>query len=234
MPTPELLVQYGFNVHVKVPRVFRYMEPKFIDEFFKSGKLRLGSLARFRGYKDEVRGDPNEGKGSVRTRGPNNNVHTVVTVVGENGYVFCTSIENSARIGKQFGLKSAFVIDDPMLFTASVARSIPGVAEAFVGPCNYQDTRTVETYNASLTGKEMLNEEGRLEIGGRTLGAVWEKTVGSGIDLLFLKKRKYQTQAEYRFIWTVNTQFTAVTEFLDITCKEAVQYCSRVESLGRG
>jgi hypothetical protein len=232
MNVPEIPLQFGFPVHVKMPRVFRYMDPQYVDLFFSTGALRLSSLTRFRGYPDEVRGDPSEGKGFFSTKGPNNVTYNVATVMGEGGYVFCTSLEDSTDIATQFGVTSAFAINDPMQFTAAVLRSIPGGAAAHLGFCNYQAQRVVENVNDNITGKEMLNAEGVMELSAQSLGAMFQATAGSGIELMFLKHKKYQSQAEFRFIWAVNTQFTQMQEFLDISCKEAVQYCHRVDSLG--
>ena len=52
--------------------------------------------------------------------------------------------------------------------------------------------------------------------------------VGNGADLMFLKEKKYQYQAEYRFIWSINNQFHPIREFIDIECKEAIQFCERI------
>lgn len=54
--------------------------------------------------------------------------------------------------------------------------------------------------------------------------------IGNGIDLMFLKEQKYQYQAEFRFVWSIATQYFEMHEYLDLTCKEAVQYCERKTS----
>lgn len=229
MPTPEIPLTMNIPVRIKMPRVFRYMDAQYIDQFFDTGALRLGSFARFRGYPDEVRGDPSEGQGIVVTKGGNNGIYNMVTSLGHDAYVFCTSLESSPRIREQFGNQSSFVINDPLAFAMTVARSVPGITGAILGFCNYQEQRVIEKVNASLTGNEMFSADGAFQLSAATLGAVYSKTVGTGLDLLFLKHMNYQSQAEFRFIWTVASQFNTVTEFLDISCREAVQFCARVE-----
>jgi hypothetical protein len=46
---------------------------------------------------------------------------------------------------------------------------------------------------------------------------------------MFLKEKRYQNQCEYRFVWAINTQFYTMSDFIDIECKEAVQFCERIE-----
>ena len=88
----------------------------------------------------------------------------MATVLGDDGYVSCTSLEDSSRIGSQFGFNSAFSINDPMAFTQSVMRLVPGCTGAFLGFCNYQTKRVIENANANITGKEMLNADCVLEL----------------------------------------------------------------------
>lgn len=45
----------------------------------------------------------------------------------------------------------------------------------------------------------------------------------------FIEENKYQDQVEYRFIWTINSQFYPMKEYIDIECKEAIQFCERIE-----
>ena len=52
--------------------------------------------------------------------------------------------------------------------------------------------------------------------------------IGNGIDLLFLKENKYQTQAEFRFVWSINTKFHTMKEHLDVECGEAIEFCERI------
>jgi len=53
--------------------------------------------------------------------------------------------------------------------------------------------------------------------------------IGSGAELMFLKEKKYQDQVEYRFIWAINNQFYPMKEYIYIECKEAIQFCERIE-----
>ena len=57
----------------------------------------------------------------------------------------------------------------------------------------------------------------------------WRDGLGDGTDLMFLKEKKYQNQAEYRFIWQINSQFYKLQDFIEVECKEAVQFCERIK-----
>ena len=66
-------------------------------------------------------------------------------------------------------------------------------------------------------------------IGGPKMSRRTNEIIGNGVDLMFLKENKYQGQAEFRFIWSINGKFNSMSEHLDIKCKEAIQYCERVD-----
>lgn len=94
-------------LHIKVPRVFRYMHEEYIDKFFTDGLLRIGSFQRFRNYPDEIRGDKQEGSGSIIGTGEQSNFQFILmTNVGENGYLLSASLEESTEIETAFGVDS--------------------------------------------------------------------------------------------------------------------------------
>jgi hypothetical protein len=76
-----------------------------------------------------------------------------------------------------------------------------------------------------IDGSASVAAEGKeLDMGKmfNALGAI------AGDDLFFLKKESYQHQAEYRLLW--NSQ-AAVSDFIEITCPEAIQFCTHFEDL---
>ncbi len=56
-----------------------------------------------------------------------------------------------------------------------------------------------------------------------------QEMIQKGIDLLFLKEDKYQAQAEYRFLWSLDDRFYKLEPYIDIECKSAIQFCEKIE-----
>ena len=80
-----------------------------------------------------------------------------------------------------------------------------------------------------MSVSDFTNEAGELIIGGPKMFQRLGEMVGDGTDLMLLKEKKYQKQAEYRFIWRINTQFFKLQKFIDIECKEVIQFCERIK-----
>ncbi len=55
--------------HVRTPVVLRIMPSEYIDDFFKTGRIRLSSFRLFEKHPDEQRGDGQEGKHMIVGKG---------------------------------------------------------------------------------------------------------------------------------------------------------------------
>lgn len=150
------------------------------------------------------------------------------TDVGNDAYMFCTSVIESEELMKELGYDGYFRILDPLSFSLAVANSIPGFSQAIQGLCDYQEHRLINKEIPGMSVDDFTNEEGELIIGGPKMIQRLGETVGDGSDLMFLKEKKYQWQAEYRFVWRISTQFFELQESIDIECKEAIQFCRRI------
>ncbi|WNB17858.1 hypothetical protein [Marivirga arenosa] len=223
-------LQIGKPLNIKFPIVYRYMDKQFIDLFFDEGKLRISSFDKFRKYPDEIRGDKSEGGGSITGKSDKEGfTFHLMTRVGKNGYMLSTSLLHSQSIMDEFETDGVFRIKDPINFAAAISNSILGNDQVFVGFCNYQDGRIIEKEIKGLSAKDFTNEEGNFIIGGPGMAKRTNEMIGNGIDLMYLKDNKYQVQSEFRFVWTIRNQFFEMNEFLDIECKEAIQYCERIK-----
>jgi hypothetical protein len=213
--------------NIILPTVYRYMGKKYIDLFFDKGILRLNSLAKFREYPDEIRGDKSEGKGAIERKSQEGFQVVGVTEAGNDAYIFCTSIIESEELVREFKTDGYFKIKDPLGFSLAVANSIPGFSQAMQGLCNYKDFRLVNKPTDGMSISDFTNEAGELIIGGSKMIQRLGEMAGDGTDLLLLKEKKYQKQAEYRFVWKINSQFFELQAFIDLECKEAIQFCER-------
>ncbi|RYY86541.1 MAG: hypothetical protein EOO15_14225 [Chitinophagaceae bacterium] len=224
--TIMISVPFQKPVHIALPVVYRYMESQYIDKFFNEGILRVSSFKRFVNYPDEIRGDRSEGSGAFKANSGGFQV-LAMTNVGHDAYILCTSLVESNELKSTFDVAECLKIINPLGFSNAIMNAIPGTTQSFLGFCNYQEHRVVQKTIEGLSVNDFTNDEGELIIGGETFWQRNQELVGNGTDLLFLKERKYQNQVEFRFVWTVNTAFFDVPNYLDIVCKEAIQFCER-------
>lgn len=214
--------------NVLLPSLYRYLDQEFVDLFFDQGKIRLSSFSRFQNYPDEIRGDKSEGRGAIRSVAKEGMQVVGVTEVGTDAYILSTSILGSEELMEVFGTNDCVRIKDPLGFSLAIANSIPGYSQSFQGLCNYQDFRLIDKPIADMSMNDFANESGQLIIGGPRMLQRLGEMVGDGTDLMFLKEKKYQNQAEYRFVWQINSQFYELRDYIDVECREAVQFCERV------
>jgi hypothetical protein len=120
------------------PVVYRYMSQRYIDEFFATGKLMLGSFATFKQHADEQRGDTQEGLNVVSAIGED------VTVVmgaqhGTHSIVLSTSVRGDDELMRQFGCDGYFRIVDTHLFGRAISECLEGFTDGLEGFCTYKD-----------------------------------------------------------------------------------------------
>jgi hypothetical protein len=225
-----ITIQTIKQVHVKLPAVYRYMQASYISDFFDHGRLRISSFQRFRDYPDEIRGDKREAQGSATGKGGDEFTFHVMTDAGANGYMLSASLEDSAAIKKEFDVDSYFEIFDPLGFSVAVANALPGQQEAFLGFCNYQDKRVIEKTLEEMSLSDFTGEDGNIVLMHPKMNERIHQLVGNGIDFLFLKDKKYQSQSEFRFVWRIDGAHFDVKDHVDIICKEAIQFCRMHDS----
>ena len=206
------------------------MDKEFIDLFFEKGILRISSFKKFKEYPDEVRGDKNEGSGSVTgTSDTSGFQFHVMSGTGSDAYMLCGSIIDSASIRNTFNTETCFRIVKPLDFSVAVSNAILGFKQSFQGFCNYREHRIIKKLIPGMDISDFTGPEGTIIFGGEKGNQRTNEILGNGIDLMFLKEKKYQEQCEYRFVWTINKQFYQMADYIDIECKEAVQFCERLE-----
>jgi hypothetical protein len=223
-------LQTGKPLDIYLPNIYRYMDKEFVDLFFEKGILRLNSFKKFREYPDEIRGDKNEGNGSVTGFSDKSGFqYHVMSNIGSDAYMLCGSIIDSDDIKKIFDTDTCFRILKPIDFSVAVSNSILGFKQSFQGFCNYREERMIKKLIPGMDVNDFIGPEGTLILGGQKGNERTDQILGNGIDLMFLKEKRYQNQCEYRFVWTINTQFYTMSDFIDIECKEALQFCEKVE-----
>ena len=222
-----ITLQTGKPINIKLPNIYRYMDNEFIDLFFNEGIFRISSFQTYKEYPDEIRGDKGEGSGSYMNMPKEGPKSVVITIVGDDSYMLSTSLHKSKALQKDFNTNGVIEIVDPLNFAVALSNSILGNTETCIGFCNYQENKIVRKQLENIGNP--IGSKNHISIGGPEMIDHTQKLIGNGIDLMFLKDLKYQTQSEFRFVWKMNTEFHPMEKFIDINCKEAIQFCKRVQ-----
>ncbi|RZK22189.1 MAG: hypothetical protein EOO43_09915 [Flavobacterium sp.] len=208
--------------------VYRYMEEKWVDEFFKTGSLKISSFKKFRTYKDEnKRRDDKEGIGTHHIiAGTEGNFHFVQR--GGNdfpAYMLSTSLIYSDELKDEFETEACFKINDPANFAVAVSNAIKdSITRIFLGLCNYDDrgyleiTTKMEITRDFIDNFDLLNPN----MGGYSSDEMM-------VDLLFIKRTvPYKKQAEFRFAWIIDLPSDKAPDDYIVFCPEAIKYCEKM------
>lgn len=220
------------------PRVYRFLNREFVDEFFRTGHLRLSSFCRFSQHADEQRLDSQEGKAILIHVTNENGGQTVYArlEVGANAYILCGSLVPSRTIMSSFGADSAIVIFDTRGFGEAVSNKIPNVNVGFDGPCSYQGTRVIQRCDLGYHDVGPMSpviDSTDLPVGAHQPDE-HEKVFPllhliAGRDAYFLKEKRFLEQNEWRFVWLVEG---VAADYIDIFVPEATKFCARWDELG--
>lgn len=223
-----ITVQASKPLHIRLPRVYRYLNDEYISRFFESGVIRISSFEVFRKYNDEVRGDSHEGHGGVTGVSVDGatQFHNVPLGVDEGAYMLSASLVSSEDLQGKFYANSYFTIEDPLGLFFAISNAIPGIVSGCIGSCNYLPTVVISKKIHELSRNDFQDDQGRFSIGPKMMGRA-NQIIGNDHELLFLKEDKYQYQSEFRFVWKINAQFFKLQSHFDVECKEAIQFCKK-------
>lgn len=208
--------------NVCTPVVYRYMEQKFIDEFFSSGRLLLSSFQQFAKHTDEQRKDSHEGANILTGLGANHTI-SAVTQHGHRSLIFCTSTRADEELMRDFGADGYFRIKDSTQFGAAVASCLVGFQSGLEGFCIYKDSRIIERDIGKFSLDDLKDNPHDQNL---SMDRVFAATAQiGGPDVYLVKLRKFSAQNEYRFVWDVPYD---VAETVFVECPEAVKFCEKV------
>lgn len=218
-------VQFARPWQIVRPRVFRFLDQKYVDQFFADGSLRLSSFNQFGKHSDEQRRDGAEGYGVRSGIGANLTV-AMVSGRGSDCYVLCGSMLCTQKLKETFpGADGCFAIDDTVGFAQAVAHALPRFKSGLEGPAIYQDDPAIRRDMGIQTAEEFFdnhkNPDGTLSL--NMLADVQSKV--GGTEEFFVKHSRYADQAEYRFLWAVEGD---AEDFIHIQVPEALKFCRKL------
>lgn len=133
----ELKLGFSRPWSVRLPTVTRFLDERYVEEFFSLGRLRLSTFSAFRNHKDEERCDPNEGRINAEINTPNAN-HHVLAINGQEAYILCVGLVENPSMEASFSTQFGIRILNPLAFVDAVSGRIPGFVGGYQGNCIYR------------------------------------------------------------------------------------------------
>lgn len=218
------------------PIIYRYMERKYVDDFFEKGELRLSSFRRFKKHTDEQRKDLQEGNVVSCIKGEDFTVYGR-TEHATNALIMSASLLYEDRLFEAFDVDDCFAINNAPQFGLEICKKIPHCVAGLEGSCVYVEKRVIESDSSHLNAQDFTIDHGNntepvtkpteltQEEMNRKFGEQFKSVLGD--DVIFLKEKNYSSQLEYRLVWFLELDMEA-PESLDIVCPEAIQFCTRI------
>jgi len=223
--TSERLIEIPHTpfANAYVPMLFRYLELEWVDEFFKTGKLRLSSFKKFHKHDDEQRGDTSEGSNSIFGNSPDHHLFAV-THSGNDAFVLSTSLTFNEQLYIDFKVDSCFVIEKPLEFMDCIIRAIPEFKGINYGPCLYQPEKIIQRKIPSFNMDSIKCDENSNNVDMDKMFNLINQVGGN--DVLFSKTIKYSNQHEYRILW--HSFSDTMPDYIDVFVPEARVFCKQI------
>ena len=123
---------------------------------------------------------------------------------------------------KAFGTDGYFKILDSTMFGMSIASCLPYLQDGLEGPCQYLDghfiRRDIENLPDEVFPESTPDSADQFDHRFASQAAL----AAVGPDVYFSKRKCFEDQQEYRFIWNVAHE---VDGTIEIDCPAAKQYC---------
>ncbi|WP_350561708.1 hypothetical protein [Psychrobacter sp. CAL346-MNA-CIBAN-0220] len=203
-PIPEKRFKLGT---VPQESIIKLGKKEYIDSFFESGMLQLGSYSYYNKFNHSEIGDSKEGIVTLLAKTPSGVIGGTYGS-GYNQHIFCASLGNPDRkTMERFGYDSGFVVNDPIGFSNAIAESIGAVSHTF-SRCLYRPHKAVLGFPRKTINPHIISHQSA-------------EIVNAAKH--FIKPERYSHQKEFRFLWEMPSDLSG-SEVID--CSSAIQYCS--------
>jgi len=201
-------------------RIFRYMHQQYVDQFFKTGILKLSTYESNRSIEDAVRQDEREGTGEYTIISRDRSLQFKLEARAFDYLMLCLS--TSADFDKmmaRFNVDSCFEITNPTGFGFEVARALQGFRLGCEGRVSYMDGFRQLLL---LEQHPQLPDLDRTEQTSERLFPYLDFIGRNSSDMLFTKRQIYKSEEEYRYAWRC-----APDHSIFIHCPKALRYCRK-------
>ncbi len=208
-----------------IPKLFRYMNKKWVDNFFETGELRIPTLKKCKTHEDEIRQDEDDGtffasalsnddgiladnsglifRYNDEQGNPIRGVRMFTKLHTKNCFLFCTSEEGSSRLMSHFNTDSLFTITQLSEFMEILAQAIEEQIKLenniHIGRCFYLE-------------KGPMPSDLRMAMRNRD----------------FVKNFKFAHEREWRIIYYPANQEDIKEDYITVKCPKAIQFCQKI------
>ncbi len=203
---------------LKIPPVIRYLERKYVEEFFRTGQLMLTTYGQCQTHECNVRRDTHEGKASFSLKLDSLGMSGGgIQTVGWQSYMLCTSLCESKKLLERFNVDSYFRITNVLGFLDAISKRVPGCGSGKIGSCIYRDG---DAFGKPLPFKEIPPNIDTSNNSEKPMLAPVEFEMSD--EPYFIKSDLFAIETEFRFIWGVPYD---VKGPIKIECPEAIEFC---------
>ena len=188
--------------------VIKMSKSEYVDKFFQSGHLQLGTFTYYNAFEHDEIGDREEGSFLLVGQGKSV-THFNQVAGGFNKYVLCCYAgEPDPECVSKFGYDACFEITDVRRFTKAIAKSVKAKEFVFAN-CIYNTHKVIVG--------ELFEDYHSPKFLSRTLEI-------AGLAKYFVKNVKFSHQREFRFLWSARSD---VYSPLIVRCPQAVEFCRK-------
>ena len=213
------------------PKLFRFMDEQYVDEFVKTGALMLTTVGRCRHLEDSNRCDKSEGEHTLLCKDSGMRIETKMRI-NDKALMLCTSLCHNHVItdpstDNEKIESCALEIIRPFEFMQCVTQALLEqnimVTKVLFGPCWYADGKLENRFSKGFI-KDLAEDAVDKETGN--LNKIFNVMATIGQDDVYFKKPLAKSfEQEYRFVWEHATKLESDTLILQVP--EARQFCAK-------
>ncbi|MBX3670457.1 MAG: hypothetical protein KF778_18810 [Rhodocyclaceae bacterium] len=203
---------------LKLPPVIRYLERKYVEDFFRTGQLQLTTYQKCQEHECEIRRDAKEGKANFSLEFKQLGMSGGgMQTVGWQSYMLCTCLTESQKLSERFKVDSYFKIRNVLGFLDAISKRISGCGSGKIGACIYKDKQALERPLQFQSVPPNVDRSSDSQ--GLVLSPVQFEMSD---EPYFIKSELFAIETEFRFIWHVPYDVDGPRI---IECPEAIQFC---------
>ncbi|MBO4654847.1 MAG: hypothetical protein J5644_04820 [Bacteroidales bacterium] len=215
-------VMFTYNI----PKVYRFVEEKYIDSFFETGKLKLTTFEKCKQLEDANRNDANEGV-SVLNGYDGKYRFECKMGVGSDVIMLCTSLCNSYSDSNRIPFGQSIEIFDIQGLMIAIAEQLKekdyNIKGMLYGPCFYSE----KEFHGKIDSAAFREKQ---DVGVFD----WDEMIKinqsiSGPNIYFQKPIDKRTETEFRMIWLVDD--IKGDEDVFVTIQDPRKYCRKVSAV---
>ena len=212
------------------PRLYRFMDEMYIDEFFKNGTLLLTTYNRCTRLEDPNRADKSEGR-NLLIGYCGKQRYEIDIGTGNNVMMLCTSLSRNNKLPDGKLYDSCIEILNVNSFIQSITDSLleqkVPIKAVIKGPCVYSG-KTIQRTIPSYYIENLLSENDVTASSGSINFDILNSMmmyIGRG-DIYFTKPIKYSYENEYRIVWLLDEELN--DDKYIVTSPKAVEFCHKI------